>query len=124
MRGVLAQNAPATPLIPVPEPQSHATSCNLLIPAPDGPSSLQNALAAPLILMIAVGSGEIAALPAMEFPTPGLVTLGISCVAGLAMNFFSWRLRELLSATSVTVVGVLAAKNAKESSSGRVATLS
>ena len=74
---------------------------------PDRAICPQNALAAPLILFIAAGTGELAALPSLEFPMLGLITLGVSCVAGLAMNFFSWRLRELLSATSVTVVGAL-----------------
>lgn len=66
---------------------------------------LQNAMAAPLIFVIAAGSGEMAKLPTLVFPPVGVITLVVSCFAGLAMNYFSWRLRELLSATSVTVVG-------------------
>lgn len=66
---------------------------------------VQNAMAAPLIFVIAAGSGELAKLPTLVFPTIGVITLIVSCFAGLAMNYFSWRLRELLSATSVTVVG-------------------
>ncbi len=36
---------------------------------------------------------------------PGLWALGAGCAVGLAMNFFSWKLREAVSATTVTVIG-------------------
>jgi hypothetical protein len=36
---------------------------------------------------------------------PGLWALGVGCAVGLAMNYFSWKLREAVSATTVTVIG-------------------
>ncbi len=40
-----------------------------------------------------------------QLTVPGLWTLGLGCGVGLAMNFFSWKLREAVSATTVTVIG-------------------
>ena len=65
----------------------------------------QNAMAAPVIMMIAVGSNEYSVLRTSYISTPAVLALGAGCVMGLAMNYFSWRLRELVSATSVTVIG-------------------
>lgn len=41
----------------------------------------------------------------LQLTVPGLWALGIGCAVGLAMNFFSWKLREAVSATTVTVIG-------------------
>jgi hypothetical protein len=62
-------------------------------------------MAAPVILMIAVGSNEFSVLRTTYVSMPAVLALGAGCVMGLAMNFFSWRLRELVSATTVTVIG-------------------
>ena len=69
------------------------------------PETSQNAMAAPVILMIAIGSNEITVVKTAYISTPAVLALTAGCVMGLAMNYFSWRLRELVSATSVTVIG-------------------
>ncbi len=64
-------------------------------------------MAAPVIMAIAVGSNEYSVLRTSYISTPAVLALSAGCVMGLAMNYFSWRLRELVSATSVTVIGAL-----------------
>jgi hypothetical protein len=43
--------------------------------------------------------------PLVQLTVPGLWALGVGCAVGLAMNYFSWKLREAVSATTVTVIG-------------------
>jgi GDP-mannose transporter len=65
-----------------------------------------NAMAVPLILPISFLSGESEVIFGSNWLTvPGLWALGAGCAVGLAMNFFSWKLREAVSATTVTVIG-------------------
>jgi GDP-mannose transporter len=65
-----------------------------------------NAMAVPLILPISLLSGESQIVAGGQWLTvPGLWALGVGCAVGLAMNYFSWKLREAVSATTVTVIG-------------------
>jgi len=65
-----------------------------------------NAMAVPLVLAISLFSGEAVFISRFDWVTPGaLWILAVGCVVGLAMNFFSWKLREAVSATTVTVIG-------------------
>ena len=90
---------------------THLTVQNCIdtIPCLD-PHPAQNAMAAPVILMIAIGSNEYGTLRTSYISTPAVLALSAGCVMGLAMNYFSWRLRELVSATSVTVIGASLAR--------------
>lgn len=65
-----------------------------------------NAMAVPVVLCISLFSGEASSVLAAEWANvQGVTMLGLGCVVGLAMNFFSWKLREAVSATTVTVIG-------------------
>ena len=55
--------------------------------------------------MLGVAFGEFGAVAEERWETAGLAFLAVSAIAGVAMSFLSFRLRELISATSFSVVG-------------------
>lgn len=64
----------------------------------------QNVLSIPPILILAVFNGDLAVL-SNPLPMSGLITLLLSCVAGMGMSYFSFALRAAISATSFSVIG-------------------
>ncbi len=56
------------------------------------------------MLIIAVFNGDIEVL-SNPLPMSGIITLLLSCVAGLGMSYFSFALRAAISATSFSVIG-------------------
>lgn len=58
----------------------------------------------PLALM-GLGSGEMSTLMAFEWKTESIVVVSLSCLLGIAMSYFAFLCRHLVSATMFTVIG-------------------
>lgn len=54
--------------------------------------------------MLALVNGDLAVL-SKPLSSTGVITLLLSCVAGLGMSYFSFALRAAISATSFSVIG-------------------
>lgn len=66
-----------------------------------------NALASPLMLVLALGTGEASTLSSFTFSTFGLAMLLLCSVLGVGMNWSGWNCRNQLSAASYTLLGVV-----------------
>lgn len=66
-----------------------------------------NALASPLMVVLALGSGEGAQLAAWS-PTPGALSmLLLCCMLGICINWSGWNCRSQISAAAYTLLGVV-----------------
>ena len=54
---------------------------------------------------ITLAGGEVGVLRAQFWSLPAVAVLGLACVAGLGMSYFSFALRAVISATSFSVIG-------------------
>ena len=70
-----------------------------------GRTFYNNAIAfVPMALLLPL-SGELARFNGSQLTVTGISSLALSCVLGVGMSFFSFKLRALVSATSFSVVG-------------------
>ena len=70
-----------------------------------GRTFYNNAIAfVPTALLLPL-SGEFARFNGSQLTVTGVSSLALSCVLGVGMSFFSFKLRALVSATSFSVVG-------------------
>eukprot|EP00966_Prymnesium_polylepis_P030925 719545-Prymnesium_polylepis.2 len=74
--------------------------------SPWGPVLYSNSLGIPHQLLIAFASGEAAALGTVEWRPIPILVLGLTCVLGVSISYFSWSTRALVSATSFTLLGI------------------
>ena len=54
---------------------------------------------------IVLASGEVGVLQAQFWSLPAVAVLGLTCLGGLGMSYFSFALRAVISATSFSVIG-------------------
>eukprot|EP00928_Gymnodinium_smaydae_P040470 TRINITY_DN27449_c0_g1_i1.p1 TRINITY_DN27449_c0_g1~~TRINITY_DN27449_c0_g1_i1.p1 ORF type:complete len:348 (-),score=40.22 TRINITY_DN27449_c0_g1_i1:39-1082(-) len=67
-----------------------------------------NAMGFPPMLVLALASGEMQKLETIDVGSSlTLVTLAISCVIGIGIGWSGWNCRNLISATSYTLLGVV-----------------
>ena len=71
-----------------------------------GPVLYTNALSMPPMMLIGLSTGEQGNLCQTVWTTSLLVLVLMSCVVGVAISFFGFRARSLVSATCFTVLGV------------------
>lgn len=73
-----------------------------------GPVLYTNTISVPLMLAVALATGEPARLLQMPaWPAGTVALLLLSCVLGLAISYFGFVARRAVTATCFTVVGVL-----------------
>jgi GDP-mannose transporter len=65
----------------------------------------QNALSVLPLAAISAATGDFLKLQNVDQPATTLTFVGLSCVAGVGMSYFSFALRSEISATSFSVVG-------------------
>lgn len=70
-----------------------------------GRSLYQNLFSLPFCFLLALSFGELRSIRDQQWSTPAVIYLALSCLAGIAMNYSSFLLRDLISATSFAVVG-------------------
>lgn len=70
-----------------------------------GRSYYQNLLSTPLCLIIGLVLGEAGALASQDWTVWAVVWLVASCVMGVLMSYMSFKLRDIISATSFSIVG-------------------
>ena len=68
-------------------------------------SFYQNALAIPCLICIALFTNEIEVVCKYEWNFFDITVLGVSCLLGLGMSYFSFALRSEISSTSFSMVG-------------------
>ncbi|EFJ44859.1 hypothetical protein VOLCADRAFT_64353, partial [Volvox carteri f. nagariensis] len=66
-----------------------------------------NLMASVPLLVVLPLTGEGAVLRGLTWSIPGISTLALSCVLGVAMSHASYLLREAVSATLFTIVGII-----------------
>lgn len=72
-----------------------------------GPVLYTNTLSVPLMLGVAITTGEPPRLAEVTWPASTTLLLLLSCVLGLAISYFGFVARRAVTATCFTVVGVL-----------------
>merc|ERR1711862_404616 len=66
-----------------------------------------NTLSIPMAILYAMAEGDGSGFLPTEWTFGGVMALGMSCVIGVAISYAGFNLRQLVSATSFTVVGVV-----------------
>lgn len=66
-----------------------------------------NTLSLPPILFMGVCMGELRLLYTIRFSRTAISYLFLSCTIGLGISYSGWRLKELVTATTFTLVGVI-----------------
>ena len=66
-----------------------------------------NALSIPFIIVLGIFSGDFFQLVETRLGLPGLFSLGLASAVGVLMSYAGFNLRDQVSATSFTVIGVL-----------------
>ena len=66
-----------------------------------------NVLALPPTAVLFVLMGEHRSLRRASASVPAILWVSLSCVVGLGISYTGWRLRDLITATTYTLVGVL-----------------
>lgn len=72
-----------------------------------GATLYTNVLALPLLVIMALVSGEVQRLEALQLNWRGVVGLLVSIVGGCAISWAGWNCREKTSATTYTLLGVI-----------------
>lgn len=70
-----------------------------------GQTYYQNILAVPFLLAMFLFLGESQVLKNTEWTLSAILFILLSCIAGLGMSFLSFHLRDMISATSFSIVG-------------------
>jgi len=70
-----------------------------------GQTYYQNILAVPFLLAMFIALGESQVLENTEWSFGAVFFIVLSCIAGLGMSFLSFLLRDMISATSFSIVG-------------------
>ena len=71
-----------------------------------GPTLYTNTISIPPMIAIGLLSGEAAAFRATRWSARSIALIGASCVVGVAISYFGFRARSLVTATCFTVLGV------------------
>ena len=81
--------------------------CNTVEMTTWGRSLYQNAMTVPFCCVFFVFFGEYEVMKTVQWSVPQLAFLFLSCLVGIGMSYAGFLLRQTVSATSFTVVGIV-----------------